>query len=82
MALNCLDAEADDLILMGDVDEIPRGSVVRLLKWCDGMPVALGMTSRWFQYHAGLQKTDWFLTPNAILYRALGHGEAGVSISI
>ena len=23
----------DDLILMGDVDEIPRGAVVRLLRW-------------------------------------------------
>ena len=44
----------DDLILMGDVDEIPRGAVVRLLKWCDGLPLALGMTSRWYQVSLSL----------------------------
>jgi hypothetical protein len=77
MSWGLWDAGPDDLILMGDVDEIPRAQLVQRLKWCDGMPLSLGMTSRWFQYKAEFQKTDWFLTPNAILYRALGHGEAG-----
>ena len=71
------DAGPDDLVLMGDVDEIPRADIVRQLKWCDGVPLALGMTSRWYLYNASFQKPDWFLTPNAILFRALGHGQAG-----
>jgi len=77
MAWGLFDAGPDDLVLMGDVDEIPRADLVRALKWCDGSPLALGMTSRWFQYNASFQKSDWFLTPNAILFRALGSGEAG-----
>jgi len=70
------DADPDDLILMGDVDEIPRADFVRQLKWCDGIPVALGMTSRWFLYNISFQRPDWVRTPNVILHRALGHGEA------
>ena len=52
MAWGLWDAGPDDVILMGDVDEIPRAALVSLLKWCDGIPLALGMTSRWFQYNA------------------------------
>jgi len=71
-----LDADPNDLILMGDVDEILRADFVRQLKWCDGIPVALGMTSRWFLYDISFHRPDWVCTHNAILFCALGHGEA------
>ena len=72
------DAGDDDVILMSDVDEIPRGSFVRLLRHCDGIPEAIGFTSRWFQYNASYMKKDsFFRTPNAILRKALGFSDAG-----
>lgn len=37
------DADPDDLILLSDVDEIPRGRTVRLLRHCAGIPTETGV---------------------------------------
>ena len=35
----------DDIILITDVDEIPRCETMQLLRWCDGLPDVLNLVS-------------------------------------
>ncbi|KAF3334282.1 beta-1,4-mannosyl-glycoprotein 4-beta-N-acetylglucosaminyltransferase-like isoform X2 [Carex littledalei] len=40
----------DDLLIMSDVDEIPSGHVIDLLRWCDGIPDKLHLQLRNYLY--------------------------------
>lgn len=53
--------EDDDLVIMSDVDEIPSGHTIDLLRWCDGVPPILHLQLRnylySFEYH--LDDKSW-----------------------
>ncbi|KAJ4818952.1 hypothetical protein LUZ62_031518 [Rhynchospora pubera] len=40
----------DDLLIMSDVDEIPSGHTIDLLRWCDGIPEKLHLQLRNYLY--------------------------------
>jgi beta-1,4-mannosyl-glycoprotein beta-1,4-N-acetylglucosaminyltransferase len=40
----------DDLLIMSDVDEIPSGHTINLLRWCDGFPPILHLQLRNYLY--------------------------------
>ncbi|CAN6895874.1 unnamed protein product [Brassica oleracea] len=40
----------DDLLIMSDVDEIPSGHTINLLRWCDGYPPVLHLQLRNYLY--------------------------------
>ncbi|MBA0739431.1 hypothetical protein Gogos_012708 [Gossypium gossypioides] len=42
--------EDDDLLIMSDVDEIPSGHTINLLRWCDDMPPVLHLQLRNYLY--------------------------------
>jgi beta-1,4-mannosyl-glycoprotein beta-1,4-N-acetylglucosaminyltransferase len=42
--------EDDDLLIMSDVDEIPSGHTIDLLRWCDGIPDILHLQLRNYLY--------------------------------
>nr|GEW53216.1 glycosyl transferase, family 17 [Tanacetum cinerariifolium] len=42
--------EDDDLLIMSDVDEIPSGHTIDLLRWCDGSPPIMHLHLRNFLY--------------------------------
>ncbi|EPS72467.1 hypothetical protein M569_02291 [Genlisea aurea] len=42
--------EDDDLVIMSDVDEIPSGHTVDLLRWCNGTPPVLHLQLRNYLY--------------------------------
>ena len=69
----------DDLVLLSDVDEIPRGAYVALLKRCGGIPAAQSITSAWHLYNASFSKRAKFLTPNVITARALAATDGAFS---
>ncbi|EKX38222.1 hypothetical protein GUITHDRAFT_144340 [Guillardia theta CCMP2712] len=72
LAWGLWDAQPDDLLILGDVDEIPRASLVRAMKECEGVGDAVGMSSQWFQYKWWMVKKDrYFWTPALLLFRSL-----------
>ncbi|KAI4387735.1 hypothetical protein MLD38_000143 [Melastoma candidum] len=42
--------EDDDLLIMSDVDEIPRADTINLLRWCDDIPSILHLQMRNYLY--------------------------------
>lgn len=40
----------DDLLIMSDVDEIPSGHTINLLRWCDGIPPILHLQMKNYLY--------------------------------
>ena len=42
--------EDDDLLIMSDIDEIPSGHTIDLLRWCDGSPPIMHLHLRNFLY--------------------------------
>ncbi|VVA96046.1 unnamed protein product [Arabis nemorensis] len=40
----------DDLLIMSDVDEIPSGHTINMLRWCDGFPPILHLQLRNYLY--------------------------------
>jgi beta-1,4-mannosyl-glycoprotein beta-1,4-N-acetylglucosaminyltransferase len=40
----------DDLVIMSDVDEIPSGHTINLLRWCDNIPPLIHLELRYYLY--------------------------------
>jgi beta-1,4-mannosyl-glycoprotein beta-1,4-N-acetylglucosaminyltransferase len=40
----------DDLVIMSDVDEIPSGHTINLLRWCDNIPPLIYLELRYYLY--------------------------------
>ena len=53
--------EEDDLLIMSDVDEIPSGHTINLLRWCDGYPPVLHLQLRnyLYSYEYYLDSKSW-----------------------
>ncbi|KAJ0237326.1 Beta-1,4-N-acetylglucosaminyltransferase family protein [Hirschfeldia incana] len=53
--------QEDDLLIMSDVDEIPSGHTINLLRWCDGYPPVLHLQLRnyLYSYEYYLDNKSW-----------------------
>jgi len=81
MSRGLYDMRPDDVAIIGDVDEIPRSSFLRLLANCDGVPLAASIESSWRIFNVSMRRSSefgeraWFMAPSVILGRALKTGE-------
>lgn len=58
-----------DLIIMSDVDEIPSGHTVQLLRWCEGIPpvLHLQMNNYLYSFEFLVDKSSW--RASVVMYR-------------
>lgn len=63
-------AKDDDYVILADLDEIPRGGVIDLLRLCDGVPLAVGLRSATFVNDPSLRKRRVWNAP-VVVKRAL-----------
>jgi beta-1,4-mannosyl-glycoprotein beta-1,4-N-acetylglucosaminyltransferase len=60
----------DDLLIMSDVDEIPSGHTIDLLRWCDGIPEKLHLQLRNYLYSFEFYLDDKSWRASVHRYRA------------
>ncbi|KVH92872.1 uncharacterized protein LOC112515349 [Cynara cardunculus var. scolymus] len=53
--------EDDDLLIMSDIDEIPSGHTIDLLRWCDGSPpiMHLNLNNYLYSFEFNLDHDSW-----------------------